>query len=271
MMKIKVEEMTMENILDISLDDLFKDTKPMRKGRAQNKAPNKTKQKQQDRGQNRGRKRGGPQLQGPNSSSKRRRQSNGNRGAQNNWLYVTADSDVKRTAGAVAHGIRRGESPRLVCTGKAAINQAVKSLAISRVFLAEEGLDFKVYPTVQPERERSDSIFLKVSSSGQSSIQPGLDVEGAQILTSTERAKASKIGGKIAHTIREGMRVVVRSVGPGAAWRFVQSLMLAKEFVRTDDNLDLSFRAQFVTLLRQAGGEESEVTALQFHVYAEEI
>jgi len=254
-------DITMANILDRSLEDIFKDTKPtMRRGRTPNK--------------NRRRKRGGPQYYSPQPQRRRRRlngRENANRVIPNNWLYITSESDVKTCAGAIAHAIRRGESPRLLCTGQYAINQAVKSLAVSRDYLSSEGFDFKIYPTLQPDRGRNDSIFLQVISSILQQEQPELTHTGAQILTSSSRAKASKMGGKIAHTIRRGRRVVVRSIGPGAAWRFVQSLMLAKEFVRTDDNLDLSFRTQFVILPQARTNDEADINALQFHVYAEEI
>lgn len=255
-------DITRENILDRSLDDIFKGTNPRkRRGRPQSK--------------DRRRKRGGGQIFNYKPQRRRRRlnaREGINRGTANSsWLYVTSESDVKTCAGAIAHAIRRGESPRLLCTGQWAINQAVKSLAVSREYLSSEGFDFKIYPTLQPDRERHDSIFLQVISSILYQEQPVLTHIGAQVLVSSKMAKASKIGGKIAHTIRRGKRVVVRSIGAGAAWRFVQSLMLAKEFVRADDNLDLSFRTQFVVIPQARGVSDIDLNALQFHVYAEEI
>jgi len=178
-------------------------------------------------------------------------------------VYVTKWSKVKRLAGKVAHDLRQSLSPTIFCTGRVAINQAVKTLAIARTYLAEDNLDFKIYPEFQPDKDRHDSIYFLVTPANS---RVKLSTNNAVMLTSSEKAKAGKIGGKIAHSIREGMRVLGQGVGPNAVWRFVQSLLIAKDCLK-ENNLDLSFRVQFVVKMY----DQEEVNAIRFFVYAEQI
>lgn len=178
-------------------------------------------------------------------------------------VYVTKWSKVKRLAGKVAHDLRQSLSPTIFCTGRVAINQAVKTLAIARTYLAEDNLDFKIYPEFQLDKDRHDSIYLLVTPANG---RIKLSTDNAIILTSSEKAKAGKIGGKIAHSIREGKRVLGQGVGPNAVWRFVQSLLIAKDCLK-ENNLDLSFRVQFFVKMY----DQEEVNAIRFFVYAEQI
>merc|ERR1719336_1125450 len=108
---------------------------------------------------------------------------------QTNFVYINSESEVKKVAGTIAYSLRRGSgTPTLVCTGQTAINQAVKSLTICRSYLKDDGLDFKVYPEFQPNRDRNDSIYLIVSPS---SIPTTLTDSGAEVLTSSQKAKGS--------------------------------------------------------------------------------
>jgi len=178
-------------------------------------------------------------------------------------VYVHKLSKVKRLAGKVAYDLRESFSPTIFCTGKVAINQAVKTLAIARTYLAEDDLDFKIYPEFQVDKDRHDSIYFLVIPANN---RIELSTDNAIMLTSSEKAKAGKIGGKIAHSIRDGKRVLGQGVGPNAVWRFVQSLLIAKDCLK-ENNLDLSFRVEFVVNIY----DDEEVNAIRFFVYAEQI
>lgn len=78
-------------------------------------------------------------------------------------LKVSAQSNPKGSAGSIAHTLRRGLNPTVMCTGQDSINQAVKALAIARSFLEEDKLDLSVSPSYR--EQSSAKISLKVTSS----------------------------------------------------------------------------------------------------------
>ena len=56
-------------------------------------------------------------------------------------LKVAAKSNPKSVAGAIASLIEKNEKVALHAVGAAAINQAVKAIAIARGFIAAHGID----------------------------------------------------------------------------------------------------------------------------------
>lgn len=71
-------------------------------------------------------------------------------------LKVSADSKPKSVAGAVAAVVREKGSVELQAVGAGAVNQAVKAIAISRGFVAPNGIDLVTIPA-----------FTKVEIDGQ--------------------------------------------------------------------------------------------------------
>jgi len=71
-------------------------------------------------------------------------------------LKVSADSKPKAVAGAVAAVLREKGSVELQAVGAGAVNQAVKAIAISRGFVAPNGIDLIAIPA-----------FTKVEIEGQ--------------------------------------------------------------------------------------------------------
>ena len=71
-------------------------------------------------------------------------------------LKVSADSKPKAVAGAVAAVVREKGSVELQAVGAGAVNQAVKAIAISRGFVAPNGIDLVTIPA-----------FTKVEIDGQ--------------------------------------------------------------------------------------------------------
>lgn len=61
-------------------------------------------------------------------------------------LKVSANSSPKAVAGAIAAIIRTGEALEVVTIGAAAVNQAVKSIAIARGYVAPNGIDIIAIP-----------------------------------------------------------------------------------------------------------------------------
>ncbi len=61
-------------------------------------------------------------------------------------LKVSADSKPKAVAGAVAAVLREKGTVELQAVGAGAVNQAVKAIAITRGFVAPNGLDIITIP-----------------------------------------------------------------------------------------------------------------------------
>ena len=65
-------------------------------------------------------------------------------------LKVSADSQPKSVAGAIAAIARNGESVEMVAIGAGAINQAVKSIAVARGYVSENDIDLVAIPAFVP-------------------------------------------------------------------------------------------------------------------------
>jgi len=61
-------------------------------------------------------------------------------------LKVRSQSDPNKVAGALAGTIRENGRAELQTIGAGALNQAIKSIAIARGFLAPSGIDLVCYP-----------------------------------------------------------------------------------------------------------------------------
>jgi stage V sporulation protein S len=61
-------------------------------------------------------------------------------------LKVSADSKPKAVAGAVAAIVRESGKVEIQAVGAGAVNQAVKAIAISRGFVAPNGIDLVAIP-----------------------------------------------------------------------------------------------------------------------------
>ncbi|HKV45244.1 MAG TPA: stage V sporulation protein S [bacterium] len=62
------------------------------------------------------------------------------------FLKVSADSKPKAVAGALAAVLREKGSVEIQAIGAGAVNQAVKAIAISRGFVAPNGIDLIAIP-----------------------------------------------------------------------------------------------------------------------------
>lgn len=61
-------------------------------------------------------------------------------------LKVSAQSQPKSVAGALAAVLRENASAEVQAVGAGAVNQAVKAIAITRGFVAPNGIDLVVVP-----------------------------------------------------------------------------------------------------------------------------
>ena len=82
-------------------------------------------------------------------------------------LKVSSQSKPKLVAGAIAAVVRSGQGVELQAIGAAAVNQAVKSIAVARGYVESEGLDLVSYPTfaqLEVDGEERTSIKFTVEN-----------------------------------------------------------------------------------------------------------
>jgi len=80
-------------------------------------------------------------------------------------LSVSADSKPKAVAGALAAVLREKGSVELQAVGAGAVNQAIKAIAITRGFVAPNGIDLITIPAftkVEIEGEERTAIRFLV-------------------------------------------------------------------------------------------------------------
>jgi len=60
---------------------------------------------------------------------------------QETSLRVATSSEPKKVAGAIANIVRSGSPAIVTAVGAAAINQTVKSIAVARMYVGDDGID----------------------------------------------------------------------------------------------------------------------------------
>jgi len=174
--------------------------------------------------------------------------------AESRALKVSANSLVKKVAGAIAHCVRiGGVPPALICTGPTAINQAVKALAIARRYLEDEG-DEVVDLIGQPSFEgQTDHCVIRLRRSRP--IDMSKDYSG---ITATPSSDPYKVAGAIAGKIRNGERVGITAVGPMAVFHAVESVAVSNTYLR-DDRINIKFAPSFDKVEVSGRGEMNAI------------
>lgn len=76
-------------------------------------------------------------------------------------LKIKNNSEPQKVAGAVVAYLREGKKVELQAIGAGAVNQAVKSIAVARGFIAQEGVNLSCIPAftdVEAEEEERTGI-----------------------------------------------------------------------------------------------------------------
>lgn len=79
-------------------------------------------------------------------------------------LRVGAGSNTKSVASAIAHAVYDSKAVRIRAIGAGAVNQAVKSIAIARGYVAPRGLDLTCKPGFATIPSRDGDISAIVFS-----------------------------------------------------------------------------------------------------------
>jgi stage V sporulation protein S len=155
-------------------------------------------------------------------------------------IKISTKSNPKLSAGSIAHALRRGDSPNVICTGHASVNQAIKAIAIARGFLAGDNINIVVRPTFRDIPQRLRMVF---------SIQRGDDEEvptdEAADLRVGQNSQFSVVAGAIAKKVRSGEPPYIACIGANAVAIAVLSIVRSRLYLR-QDQIDVVFRPQFV-------------------------
>jgi stage V sporulation protein S len=84
------------------------------------------------------------------------------------FLRVSAGSNPQSVASAIAHAIYENKSVKLRAVGAGAVNQAVKSIAIARGYVAPRSLDLTCKPgftTIESRDGEISAIVFAISAS----------------------------------------------------------------------------------------------------------
>ena len=129
--------------------------------------------------------------------------------SRNPLLKVSSESKPNSVAGAICNVVRESagnEPPAVMATGPAAINQAMKSVAIARKYLLDEDVpnqvDLLVLPKFEQDvRDGSNMVFKLMRS------EPIAREPAETDLCCKARTDAFKLAGAIAGRVRDGEEV----------------------------------------------------------------
>jgi len=188
--------------------------------------------------------------------------------SDNPVLKVKSDSKPNSVAGAICNIVREsasGNPPAVVATGPAAINQAMKAIAIARKYLLEEAQpsDLICMPRFEEDIRQSSRVCFVLSKS-----RPVRSVPSEDDLACKEKTDPYKLAGAIAGRVREGDQVACTTKGPVPVLIAVKAIALAQTYT-AEENVEIKFCVGIVDL-ENPEIRSSEVTStyLHFHIIA---
>merc|ERR1719440_2026096 len=188
--------------------------------------------------------------------------------SDNPVLKVKGDSKPNSVAGAICNIVREsssGQPPSVVATGPAAINQAMKAVAIARKYLLDEDspTDMIVFPRFEEDIRQSSRVCFELKKSRKIKTIPSEDD-----LACKDKTDPYKLAGAMANRLREGEQVACTTKGPVPVLIAVKVMALAQTYV-ADDDIEIKYCVGIVDL-ENPEIRSSEVTStyLHFHIIA---
>lgn len=172
---------------------------------------------------------------------------------------VGAQSNIKKVAGTIAHTCRDFAAPedivcRLVAGGSAAMNQAIKSIAIARQYLLKDAQEI----WIQPFFEAFGAVHLEIRSKSATG-KDTKDDAGSSQMRAAMASDPYRLAGAIAEQMRNngpGAGVAVLAQGKGAVSQAVRSIIYARGYLRAE-NVDLQFQPSFMHVASNQGTTET--------------
>lgn len=182
-------------------------------------------------------------------------------------LKVKGDSKPNTVAGAICNVVRentRGKLPAVVATGPAAINQAMKAIAIARKYLLDEDspTDIVCTPRFEEDIRQSSRVCFVLEKT-----RPVRGVPTEDDLAAKEKTDPYKLAGAIAGRVRDGEQVACTTKGPVPVLIAVKALGLAQTYV-ADESMTIKFCVGIVDLENPEIRSGPTSTYLHFHVIA---
>jgi len=162
-------------------------------------------------------------------------------------LKVKGDSKPNSVAGAICNIVREsagGKPPSVVATGPAAINQAMKAIAIARKYLAEEDtpVDLICKPVFEEDIRQSSRVCFELKKSRKVKTTPSEDD-----LACKDKTDPYKLAGAMAGRVREGETVACTTKGPVPVLIAIKAIALAQTYLE-DEETEIQFVVSIVDL-----------------------
>lgn len=163
-------------------------------------------------------------------------------------VLIGPTTDIKKSAGAVANLVREGTPPVIKAISAPNVNQAIKTLALARIYFLEEGIeayaavDFPEYDDSSGTANVNLHVMQKAKRTDLAKVVAQLQVSGS--------SEPGKVAGAIAATAREVVekntlkRMCVSCAGPAAMLNALKAVFLARRYL-ADDGVDLSVIPEF--------------------------
>ena len=159
---------------------------------------------------------------------------------------IGATTDVKKSAGFIASCLREGTPPIIYATSADNVNIAIKTIALTRRYLADEGLELRAAFDFPEFADNGKTAKADIHILAKRRIDD-LSRVSAQLMVS-KSSVTPKVAGALAASIREApknlKRVCISAAGPDAMIRAAKAIYMARHFL-TDDELDLSVIPEF--------------------------
>ena len=168
--------------------------------------------------------------------------------SDNPVLKVKSDSKPNSVAGAICNVVREsahGEPPAVVATGPAAINQAMKAIAIARKYLLEEetgAVDIVCQPRFEEDIRSSSRVCFVLKRS-----RPLPRTPTEEDLSSKDSTDPYKLAGAMAGRIRDGEKVACTTKGPVPVLIAVKAMALAQTYL-SEEEKEVKFTVSIVDL-----------------------
>jgi len=164
--------------------------------------------------------------------------------SRNPLLKVSSESKPNTVAGAICNVVResqRNDPPNVMATGPAAVNQAMKAIAIARKYLLDEEtpIDLLVFPKFEQDIREGSNLIFELKRSTPISREPS-----ESDLSCKDKTDAFKLAGAIAGRVRDGEEVALTVKGPVPVLVSVKAIALAQQYVQ-EEGIDLKFAVQF--------------------------
>eukprot|EP00316_Scyphosphaera_apsteinii_P005415 CAMPEP_0119299268 /NCGR_PEP_ID=MMETSP1333-20130426/1366_1 /TAXON_ID=418940 /ORGANISM="Scyphosphaera apsteinii, Strain RCC1455" /LENGTH=270 /DNA_ID=CAMNT_0007300643 /DNA_START=65 /DNA_END=877 /DNA_ORIENTATION=+ len=159
-------------------------------------------------------------------------------------LKVSSTTKPNAVAGAICSVARKSNGdtmPSIAATGPAAINQAIKGLAIARKYLLEDDtpIDFFIQPQFEQDVRQGSNVIFELTATDAIEREPSEDD-----LSAKEKTDCFKLAGAVAGRVRNGEEVSITTKGQVPVLVAVKAISLAQSYVREED-LDIKFAIQF--------------------------